>query len=704
MASAGTVEIDVELKGTQDIKEGFGSISKAGKSLAQSMGSTNEKLAEGLGEIGESVFSFSDSISELKGSFASLGQKGGAGFTALLGPIGAVTTAAFGLFEVYKMISGAALEAEENQSAMSAAAADLQGKLEALAEKGVVLAADEMQRFTKMTILAQVAKEKLQFSQEKLTKKVINYIAAEKELKKAQEFLNKVESKQIQNTQELYAARLSLDMATKKLTQTQKSFNQAVKDGMQEQKEVSEKISEAEKKYISYEETSAEFLKTKIKENLEKRKTLVLAKAEATSTEKQFKLKKIEIEQATTLALLQSEKNKDDQKALLAQNKKIEDELNGLNKVEIANQKAAFQRKQLAKAEAAKAKADQQKRNNAFIQAKARQVAQDKAIEQQRLRGITEEARIKQLEIELTEDSERKQINLATNRYVTQLQLAKDNLNLQKIAILEYEKEIGAIQKTQALQREQEQRELVRQAQDFSLDNALFNAQQIENSFERENEILRLNYEKQIMLAEGNQQKITELTRRYGIDRANLIKQETASTSEMIESFFGNMGRGLAEVAINSILMGESFKKGIASLLMSLGKQAGVEALMETAKGVAALANPLTSAFAAGHFKAAGIFGAAATAAGVAGVSMGGRDTGGGGGIGGGGGGGIMGSNQNAPALQREEATSSELTFNVNFSGAVIYDTKKAAEQALADRVTKVMNERRRGSPRGRNS
>jgi len=39
MASAGTVEIDVELKGTQDIKDGFKSISQAGKSLAQPVGS-----------------------------------------------------------------------------------------------------------------------------------------------------------------------------------------------------------------------------------------------------------------------------------------------------------------------------------------------------------------------------------------------------------------------------------------------------------------------------------------------------------------------------------------------------------------------------------------------------------------------------------------------------------------------------------------
>ena len=63
-----------------------------------------------------------------------------------------------------------------------------------------------------------------------------------------------------------------------------------------------------------------------------------------------------------------------------------------------------------------------------------------------------------------------------------------------------------------------------------------------------------------------------------------------------------------------------------------------------------------------------------------------------------------MGTTETAPSIQREEATSSELTFNVNFAGAVISDPKKAAEQALADRVTKVMNESRRGRPQRRNS
>jgi len=130
-------------------------------------------------------------------------------------------------------------------------------------------------------------------------------------------------------------------------------------------------------------------------------------------------------------------------------------------------------------------------------------------------------------------------------------------------------------------------------------------------------------------------------------------------------------------------------------LLMALSQQAAVEALMNTAKGVAALTNPITAPAAAGFFKAAGIFTAAATAAGLAGSMMGA----GGGGVAAGGGGGVSpsGSPQSVgQAPQREEATSSTQVFNINFSGAVVYDTKRAAEEALADRITKVMSSNRR--------
>ncbi|NCW69919.1 MAG: hypothetical protein EBV86_15420, partial [Marivivens sp.] len=118
------------------------------------------------------------------------------------------------------------------------------------------------------------------------------------------------------------------------------------------------------------------------------------------------------------------------------------------------------------------------------------------------------------------------------------------------------------------------------------------------------------------------------------------------------------------------------------------------EGMIETAKGIAAAF--LNPAQASSHFAAAAAFGAAAIAAGGAASAIGG----GGGGSAGGGSVSPSGAPQTASTPMREEATTSTMVFNVNFSGAVVYDTKRAAEQALADRITRVMNQNRRGTPR----
>ena len=91
------------------------------------------------------------------------------------------------------------------------------------------------------------------------------------------------------------------------------------------------------------------------------------------------------------------------------------------------------------------------------------------------------------------------------------------------------------------------------------------------------------------------------------------------------------------------------------------------------------------------------MFAGAATAAGLAGKSLGG---GGSASAGGGGGATPSGAPTTAPTPQREQAEQAPMVFNINFGGAVIYDTKRSAEQALADRITTLQKIRRRGAPR----
>lgn len=114
---------------------------------------------------------------------------------------------------------------------------------------------------------------------------------------------------------------------------------------------------------------------------------------------------------------------------------------------------------------------------------------------------------------------------------------------------------------------------------------------------------------------------------------------------------------------------------------------------MEVAEGLGALA--LGSPTAGAHFAAAAKFGAAAALAGAVSAATGQSA--------------IGGANKNtatptsptgtpqtSTAPQRERAETSTIVYNVNFGGAVVYDTKRAAEMAMTQRL-----DRRRGEMRG---
>jgi hypothetical protein len=700
MAKGGTIEIEVELEGAQDIKEGLGSIGTAGKALAANMGVANEKLGEGLENVGESVFGVVDSFAELKAGIGAASGAGIKGFTALLGPIGMVVTAGFTLYETFKLISGAAQEAEQDQAAMAAAASDLQSKLEALNEKGVIPSQQEMEKFTMATIEAQFAKEKLQGRHEKLTKVVRKSYQATQNLREATENLVETEKEGLGIELILDAAARQYNNALQEQKEAKEALRLEIKKYLGEQKALAAAIREGAKEEKALEEQSAESLKAKNKELIGKQKALKLMQAEIDLSEDQFKIKKVEIEQAAQLALLKVDENEENQKALASQKKALDASIKTFQQESLLRKKAAkdqdsirkeIRKKRQQEAAQRKAARDRAKRD-AELLAKSEQAAA--------LKVFAEKSLITQLEIEAQEDSTQKEINLATHRYVTQLQLAKDNLNQQKIAILQFNAELKRIRDKET----QEEIARVKQAQALKMNAARFNAQQIKNGLNRELELLRLNYDEKVTQADGNEAQITELTRQYGIDRQKLMSSQAEHMKAVFSDMFVSLGRGMASAAYNAIFFSDSLKEATANIIRGLGEQAAVESLMQTAKGFAALANPFTAFQAPGFFKSAAIFAGAATIAGATSAAMGAGGGGGGGGGMGGGGASAMGSPQTAQVPQREEATSSSMTFNINFSGAVVYDTRKAAEMALADRVTRAMNTQRRGAPRSRRS
>jgi hypothetical protein len=314
-----------------------------------------------------------------------------------------------------------------------------------------------------------------------------------------------------------------------------------------------------------------------------------------------------------------------------------------------------------------------------------------------RKKRLAEAHRIRLLEIENMKLLGADESVILEQRYQADLRLAQGNAKAKLAVDLRYQNQRLRLQQEADAKAEAERQKLEAHRRNFLLESQAFDISMMKDGLDKELSVLELKYRRERELKQHSEEELTELTRRFNIERQAIEERSVNKQIQRIGDLTSNYAAGFAEAAYGSLAFGESAQEAIAGVIGGLGRQAAVEALVESAKGFAALVvNP---AAAAGHFFAAAKFGAVAAAAGAASSALGG----------GGGGGGVSasptsptGSPQIAPTTEREQAESSQMVFNINFGGAVVYDTKQAAELALADRITSLQNINRRGAPRRR--
>jgi len=674
------VEIDVVLNAEQ-AEKGFDKLEEGSKAVGESFSSVGKAVStlggeanQALGGVGESLSGVVDGFGEL----ASAAKGGGASFTALIGPIGIAVVAVMELVNAFKEysseVSGASLKIE----AYRASASELTSIIEELSDAQVKLNKADIEAFRIQSQRAQALTEEGQLLNEKgseLRAEIALQQDAIKEIEK------KTKSEKLYYIQRLYyegailAKRYDIAKLEAKLSPiTQKADNLAI-NGAKERAKLTEMREDKLKE-------SPEFIK---------KQGELEAKLISEANRNQLQATKDTVDSQIKIARLGS-------KQKIRELKAIEDISEQVRSKAIAGERARLQAEITAieKSFADKRKAEAEKRRQKRQADRAREAAKELA----KARQLQSELKnLRSLELESMKLQGASALDLAKERYNDELALAGKNQNKILIATQRFENEKTRIQQSEQEKRFADERAMAQQRSNFIYSTMEFDAQQIKDQTERELALLDLRYKKEISLNQHTQTEITELQRRQSIERQKIQKQSIDAQIEQVGEFANQYGSGLAEAAYSSLLFGESFKESVGNILISLGQQAAVQSLMETAKGTAALI--LNPAGAANHFVAAGLFAGAAASAGVAGKAMGG---GSGGSMASASAGAISptGTPQTATTPQREQAETSSMVFNINFGGAVIYDTQRAAEQALADRITNLQNTRRRGAPRGR--
>jgi hypothetical protein len=696
-----TIEIEVELvgqdetlKGLDKVKQGAKGIGESFKGVGDLVGKTNEKLGEGLSSVSDAVGGGIEAFEGMAGAIKGVAV-GGAGITALIGPIGALIGALALGYEAFMKLSGLEEELANRKEAMAAAAADLESKLEALAEGGVVLAGNELEKLMNTVLDSQVAKEQLQKRIEKLNKVYFENRDLIKEIAR----LEKVKQKALQDSTSAFQGSSAAQKMINFLTEQQKKVTAQLTAEMeklrQTQEQVSLQLAEAAKLEKAAEENTYDNVKAKALEYAERKKALDIMQAEmGVRDEEIVQLQKLQavVERRAVQRRIDQADDATDLKTL----KEIRDQLKRQVEAIEDETKAKHESHQMDEV----IRKSREKRIAQMKTERSQRLAQAKAEEALAQQRLAQESQLRQLQIQYTLEGDAQLLALARERYDTGLQLAKDDATKRAIVETQYRLEVRKIQEAEldrdvaALDaRLAKEKEAAQALRDFRFETAEFDASMIEDQSERDLALLQVKYDRELALAEDNQMKRTELQRRYGLERAALEKKESLQWMELTKKALDDYGKGFAEASVGALMFGESFKKSIDEVLKSVAREAGVQALMELAKGTAALAFGSPTAYT--HFKSAALFGGVAALA--KGGSKASASSAGGGATGTAS---PSGSALSAPAPQRQSADQESMVFNINFGGAVIYDTRRAAEEALADRVATVFNRPRRGAVR----
>ena len=701
------VQIEVELVGQKEVGQGLEKITKGAegvgntfKSVGDVVGKTNQQLGEGLSSVSDALGETIGAVDGIKEAFGALGQGGSMSLLGLLGPVSLVVTALGAAYEAFRQLSGAAQEAEDNAESMAAAANDLESKLEALAEKGALPATEALGKFTRMTLDAQFAKEKLIKQYERLTRAYVAEQSAVKETARLQAELNRLmEDSQAAGARlvsvgaDLVKARRREEAATEKLQRRLVQLRET-------QEAVSVQMEQAAKMELAFEENSYDVALAKAKELAERKKSLDLMAVEAQAVDEEVDaLRALAVEEearALALKIKQAEDAKN-----LSQILAIRDELTRLIDVEHKETEALTAQAKAEKiVEDARAKRREKMKQDATQrQADAKAVAAEATQRQ----ALLSQSIL--LDIQLTAEGDAQKYRMAAERYRLGLELAKDDAMKRAVVEKGYFLEIKKLDQERATREAQQAEERVRKAreaqkaiidaeierQQFDIEHRQIREGDLAAETQKQLDALGLRYAQEIIMAEGNQERITELTRRANIERTEIERAQVVKRAEMVNSALDQYGKGFAQAAAAALLTSKSMGEAFKAVLDGLAMEATVEALMETAKGTAALF--LNPAAAATHFKAAAIFGGAAVAAGGLSAAL---PKGGGGGTNKAEPTSPSGLPQTSSAPTRETAQSSQIVYNVNFGGAVVYDTKRAAEMALTQRI-----DRRRGEMRG---
>jgi hypothetical protein len=681
MVSGAKVGVQVELEGADQVQKALNQIGRgaevAGGKVVQAgeaLSTSANVMTSSLGRVVSSVGSLTEGV----GVLSAASRTAGASFTTMLGPIAAIGAAIFGVVQAVRAFNQTSEDMEGRVRALQSSAVEYTSVMERLADEGIRLNDVQFRRINQLIIESKSQSERVEMIIEGN-----GHLGRELELRQ----------------KAISAAEIELDLVRRKRKELRRSMVEDPtpillrRSGQSYTKQLRELGFEEDRIILKRREAVAEYQRSLRKLEPLQQRALERRRQLAAETDA---IVEAEGKSARERQRLAAEKAAQEQIAanqrMLALAKRFQSEALSIEATTVSQKIALVKREQADRQRAIAASiADNESLFKALTEAeraadaKIRAIRRANRMQRQAERAQEQAARKAAADQAFTDEQNRRQalIMMQTDGFERERQLielrfqsakrAAENEIQLKTALINKERELLMIQERQAAAQKQAEAERIAG---------------IHQSIES------MKQEIQIFLARNHALELgVNLTRQQALELIALNYTDMSKITDSLAMY----SQGLLYASFAALQSGTSMKAAIGEALKAIALQAGVEAVMQTGRGLAALAEgPLGQVAAYKHFQAAAAFGGVAATAGVVGSRL--APSGGGGG---GGGASPTGAAQSIRDrdFDRDEERGG-VTINVNMGQAVIYDTKAAAERAFADRVVQAINTPRRGAVR----
>ena len=522
------IEIEVTLD-AKDAERGLDRLEKGGEAVGETFNSVGASVSALGGEMNEKLGAVGESVGVLTESMVGLSSavmSSGGSFLGLIGPIGAVAVALSEVISAYEEYSGRAEQVEIRTDAYTASAAELTSIIEELAAAQVSLTLAQVEELRVMSMQAKVPLETAQNIREKNAARVEQIYILDQRINSLRALIK--EEERLNKTRTLQAS----------LAGEQAQLNRLLEKRAKRQAELTRREQEADlltseslRKTAKVEKRKEELLKTgeKAQKERAKREAALLEQARI----QELQRNKESAQAQTQNAVIESQKR---QREL----REIEDIGEGVRAQAIMAEQQALIAK-LAEIREADAK---RRRSEAQRAAVMRKTAIAKRIAQEKI-AQSELARIRRAEIENMRIMGADQLTLLERQQELELELAGNNARAREAILLEFENRRLTIQQEAERKREEaarkaadEERQRAEQRQAFILDNMEFDLRMQSEGIEKELALLDLRYQREIALRDRSEEEITELTRRYSIERMKMIE---ANAQQGVQALMGSL-------------------------------------------------------------------------------------------------------------------------------------------------------------------